>query len=101
MTGRPDLNFPAFYRAADALRNAGHDPVNPADNGGGEPGMAWADYVRRDMLDMLTCEGLALLPEWSESRGALLEVHVARELGMRVETVEEWLSVSIRDPRID
>ena len=31
MTGRPDLNFPAFHAAATTLRDAGFDVVNPAE----------------------------------------------------------------------
>ena len=30
MTGLPDSNYPAFFRAADQFASAGHDPINPA-----------------------------------------------------------------------
>ena len=34
MTGLPDLNYPAFNAAEEALTAAGHAVLNPARNGG-------------------------------------------------------------------
>lgn len=91
MTGIEDMNFPAFREAAKRLREAGYEVMDPADNGAGEPGMTWADYVRRDLQDMLTCDALAVLPGWKNSKGACLEVHIALELGWEVHDFHYWL----------
>jgi len=96
MTGIPDHNFPAFNAAAAVLRQAGFEISNPADNGASDAVVVagdrtWADYVRKDLLDMLGCEGLALLDGWHASKGARLEYHVAAELGMPIRSVEAWL----------
>jgi hypothetical protein len=83
MSGIEALNFPAFAKAAAYLRAAGHEVINPAEENP-DHGMAWADALRADIPLLLTCEAIALLPGWEESKGARLEHHIARELGMRV-----------------
>lgn len=89
MSGIDGHNFPAFDAAAVLLRRAGHVVINPADRGIVH-GWAWEDYLRHDLRDLLACEGVAVLPGWANSRGASLEVHVARALSVPVKTVEEW-----------
>lgn len=91
MSGYPDFNFPAFEQAANRLRAIGFDVVSPHEFGEGGEGMEWADYLRKDLIAMLTnCTAVATLPGWMQSRGAKLEVHVAQALGMRVSSVEWW-----------
>lgn len=91
MTGIEGHNFPAFDAAALRLRRAGHLVINPADRGIVH-GWSWEDYLRRDLAELLKCDGIAVLPGWVDSRGAWLEVSVARALSMPVKTVEEWCS---------
>lgn len=83
MTGLPDFNFPAFNAAAGALRAIGQAVENPAENPKpSEP--TWENYLRAALTQMLRCDSIMLLPGWEESRGALLEKHVAEALGMSV-----------------
>lgn len=89
MTGIPEWNFPAFNKAADQLRAAGYDVVNPAD-GGSDNSKSWEDYLREDLRLLLDCDGIALLPGWEKSRGARLEVHVATSLFMPCRDVPTW-----------
>jgi hypothetical protein len=93
MTGVDGFNLPAFAWSTERLTAAGYDAVNPGRHGV-NPGYMWEDYLRRALLDMLTCDGVALLPGWEESRGARLEVDVAVRLRMPVRPVGEWLSVA-------
>ena len=88
MTGLPELNYPAFNAAATDLRFRGWWVENPAalelppcDN--------WRDYMRRGIGQMLSCDWVALLPGWERSRGARIEERLARDLGLRVVTVEQ------------
>ena len=90
MTGMPDLNFPAFNRAAEQLRAAGHDVVNPVEVNDGHSS-EWADCMRNDIRALMDCDTVALLPGWHDSRGATLERHIAQELGMTVLEVEDLL----------
>lgn len=86
MSGLPDLGFPLFHRAAASLRASGYTVINPAELDAQDAGkeMTWADYLRRDIAQLVTCDAIALLPNWTDSRGAKLEKHIAQELGMRV-----------------
>ena len=90
MTGRPAHNFPAFNAAEKELRSAGYEVANPADKGLLD-GWEWADYLRHDIVQLLNCDGVATLPGWRSSKGALLEVHIARQLLMPVVSVERWV----------
>lgn len=90
MTGYPKYNFPAFETAAKRLRLIGLDVVSPHEFGEGGV-QSWSDYLRKDLIALLErCDSVATLHGWEKSKGATLEVHVARSLGMRVESVDWW-----------
>lgn len=82
MSGLPDFNYPAFHAAAKAWRAAGWTVLNPAENFEGHQGMPYADYIRKDLADLMTCDSIAFLPGWANSKGARLEKHVADVLEM-------------------
>jgi hypothetical protein len=88
MTGIPDNNFPAFNATAQRLRDAGHDVISPRRIQTPNGANAWADYLRADLREMLTCDTVALLPGWEASAEAHLELHVAHRLGIRVVAVD-------------
>lgn len=88
MTGLPDHNFPAFNHAEAQLSDAGYRVLNPARHGSGEG--TWADYMRHDLADVITADGIALLDGWQASKGATLEVQVANALGMFVGNLTFW-----------
>jgi len=91
MAGLPDLNFPAFTEAAMLLDRAGHDVLNPARHGQGhEGGVPY--YMRLAFLDVLDCEGIALLDGWQKSIGANVEKDMAHILGLPVRSIWRWLS---------
>ena len=87
MTGLPEFNYPAFHAEASRLRQLGYHVENPAEIN--PEGGSWADCMRRDIPQLLTCDSLALLPGWDKSKGARLEYHVASELGMQVFTASQ------------
>jgi len=84
MTGLPDFNRPAFHAAAAALRAQGYVVINPAEVDLG-PDATWADYMRVHLAEIARrVTQVFVLPGWESSRGAQLEVHVARSLGLPV-----------------
>lgn len=97
MTGLPEFNLPAFDAAESALRAVGYGVQNPARHGV-SPDKTWEDYMRRDLADVLTVDGIALLDGWWNSRGASLEVHVAKALSVPIAPLADWLARTVSVP---
>lgn len=89
MSGLPDYNYPAFHAAAALLREIGYKVTNPAENGL-PPDAPWSDHMRADIKAMMDCDAVAVLPEHERSRGAMVEVNLARILGMKAASVWHW-----------
>jgi hypothetical protein len=102
MTGYEKWNFPAFFEAERVLKNLGHEPINPAHNDGtnledalkmadsrAHHPESWANYMRVDLVHVLECDALCLLPGWQKSRGASLEYHVATQLGLPIYVIRD------------
>lgn len=83
MTGFPELNFPLFHAEAQRLRDTGHQVVNPAEINV-DPAKGWEECMRADIAELVTCDAIAMLPGWQQSRGATLEHHIASELGLQI-----------------
>ena len=96
MSGLPDFNYPAFFRAAEALTKCGHVPINPARTEGREDCKTWLDYMRAALRDVADADGIALLPGWQDSRGAALEQHLGVSLGLDVRPWLAWC-VEVRE----
>jgi len=84
MTGYPGHNFAAFHQAAERLREAGWDVINPAENFGGRTDLPRSSYMRADVAALIECDAIGLLPGWEDSRGAKVEYLLAREMGLKV-----------------
>jgi hypothetical protein len=88
MTGRPDYNHAMFYAFAGLLEQAGYEVVNPATF---PIERTWLEAMGHCLLEVSKCQGVATLPGWDESRGARLEVALAKEGGLPVKGVADWL----------
>ena len=96
MSGLPEWNYPAFFAAAKELRGAGYGPINPARVRAGVKCSTWLDFMRESLKDIAACDGIATLPGWVSSRGASLEVDIAKRLDLPVRSVEDWLAAKRR-----
>lgn len=100
MAGYPDLNSDAFRAAEHAIRESGREPLNPHDiqphahgsrcpvvYGDAKPGdHDGGCYLRGDLIAMLRgADTIYMLPGWSRSKGAQIEVLIARLLHMPIE----------------
>lgn len=90
ISNMPDFNRPAFNQAAQALRESGYDVFNPVENGI-PPDAQWTEHMRADIKALMDCRALAVLPGTAHSKGANLEIHNAKELGMPIASVNAWL----------
>ncbi len=92
VTGHEDDNRPAFEEARRALGPAcirlrtvqiPHDIVRP--------GATWEEAMRSCIRTLTYADELVYLPGSQDSRGAKLEMRVARALGIPVYSLEQYL----------
>lgn len=92
-----------FTKACELLEAAGYDSLNPFDipavcppstehfgEDGEENNHEWECWMRGDLIAMLQCYGVAMLPGWERSRGARTEHFTALQVGMPVRMLEDW-----------
>lgn len=94
MTGLPEFNYPAFRDASARLAALGHHVEDPSTNVNPTPD-DYHGWLRAGLLQLIDCEGIALLPGWEASGGARLEVNVGATLGLHVRPLSEWLNGEI------
>jgi hypothetical protein len=85
MTGIDNFNYPLFNSTARRLYQMGYTPLNPADSESENTthefqGQTWNWYLRRAIKKLADADALCLLPNWQNSKGATLEVHIAKTL---------------------
>jgi hypothetical protein len=98
ITGNP--NYMAdFHKWADFLAANGHDSFNPASLGEGLPD--WHSYLKRDIPYLVECDGLFAMPGWEGSKGAQLEIDLARRLEMPCFTVKDGVMVELVGRKFD
>jgi hypothetical protein len=90
MTGLPGFNFDNFNRVAKNLRAFGYEVLNPAENFSGKTNLPRDEYMRKDLQNVMGVKVIVALDGWTESKGALTEIRVAREIG--IDVVDERLN---------
>lgn len=84
MTGYENWNFPAFHKAAKFFRDVyGWEVVNPAELNIGVQD-DWKACMIEDITQLMTCDAVHMLDGWDKSKGASLEHHIAKELGLKI-----------------
>jgi hypothetical protein len=90
ISGDPDY-LSKFMDAVYELVKAGYeDIINPCCYASADDD--WNTAMRKTLSVMLTCGGVALLPDWEESRGAKIEARLAVNLGLEVKPLEAWIA---------
>jgi hypothetical protein len=90
MTGLPEYNYPAFFEAEAKFAADGWTTFNPARHDASwitddmDPDWVRAQYMRQDIIDVMDADAIALLPGWQMSKGAAVELAVARILCKQV-----------------
>lgn len=98
MASKADHGKAAFESHAKILRDWGYDVVSPYELTIAEFGTieaaaqaSWEHHLKRDLRELLLCDGVALLIGWQDSRGATLEREVAMRVGIEVRLTQDWL----------
>ena len=90
MTGKPDLNKPAFFEAEEKLRKAGFSVFNPARLGLEDGGFTDQMILGMDLTALSYCNYIYMLDGWSSSKGASAEWSYAISAGIEFVN-DEWL----------
>lgn len=95
----------AFARACALVMSEGDTPVNPLEVqacetedcqpygtsaerlANGQYLHTWACYLKYDIIAMLDCGGIVMVPNWKTSKGANFELDVAEKCGLKVEYI--------------
>lgn len=100
MTGIQDLNVRKFREAESRLREKGFIPVNPHNiHPVNTYHYTWADYMRADIKALCDCQVIAVLDDWQDSPGAILEVKIALSLGMKMICAHTLKVLDSPDPK--
>ena len=99
MSGQPEFGYPVFREHAKRLRDAGYEVLDPSENFGGASDRKREEYMRLDIGHVLAAEAVAVLPGWEKSRGARLEVSIAKELALPVFDATTMKPLITGDPR--
>lgn len=94
VTGRPNRNLHEFELAAERLVNAGHVPLLP--HWFVSEDASWDVAMRCSIETLVKCDGVALLADWSTSKGAQIESRIAIDLEMPVGLVHAWCGGDIK-----
>lgn len=88
-------DFPERF-AAGCLEVArfGYEPVSPLNNGLARDA-GWLAHMKADIRTLLECEGIYLLRDWHQSRGARIGQMIAQGLDMLVLYQEEKVNAKM------
>jgi len=83
ITSQPDFKT-YFKNHEDRLRHWGiTDIFNPAEIDWPQD-VKWETCMKYDLKILVDCDVLVLLPNWRKSRGAKLEIRIAKALGIPI-----------------
>jgi len=73
--------YELFHAAEVTYSEMGHDIINPLKLDQGE---AWHVIMRKDIAQLINCDGIVMLRGWTQSKGAILEHNIAKALKMSI-----------------
>lgn len=79
----PKLSEQNFSRAEEKLKKLGFKVVNPMTLEHNHD-KSWESFMREDIKALMSCDAIYMLNGWKESRGACVELYLAKGLGFDV-----------------
>lgn len=99
ITGMPNNNIQEFKKYEEKFKNLNFEVINPHNLFSGdevellekcleEKKITFEEYhshfMRRDIAEMMNCDFIAVLDGWEKSKGANIEVYIARNINMPI-----------------
>jgi hypothetical protein len=72
-----------FSLADDYLTKLDYETVNPLDSGI-PPSESWQVHMLANIALLFKCDAIFLLSDWLDSKGAMIEKHIAEVIGLRI-----------------
>jgi hypothetical protein len=75
-----------FQKAEGYLRSfcGFNDIVNPMKIHPDGNSYTWAQYMRADLKALMDCDAIFLMPNWNQSRGAMIEKRLAEDIELEI-----------------
>jgi len=83
ITGMEERAKELFAQAENEVIELGFEPINPMMLNH-QHDLSWEAYMKKDIKALCDCEAIFLLRNYSDSKGALLELAIANELKLEV-----------------
>lgn len=95
MSGYENLNYASFMAAEKILQDNGFEVVNPARINpptpeGVDKQIYWQQCMKNDVVALMDCDFITLLPNWENSKGAGIEFKLASQLGIELKDLGEF-----------
>ena len=85
ITGLPLEEAASNFAAMEQrVKEQGHLPVNPLNILPYDPKHSWKDYMIADIKELFNCHAIAMHPNYEKSRGAKIELAIAKGLDLEV-----------------
>lgn len=93
ITNAPNGNRELFAEASRQVKSMGYFVRNPHDFCAYIPENSdWSIYMRRCVQQLMDCTDILMLPNYHTSKGALIELELARALGIKIHLSIESLN---------
>ena len=83
ITGIEKEAYSLFVEAELKLMKRGYEVINPMKLQHNHD-KTWASYMKECITELISCDLIYPLPNWSESHGATLEMNIAKELNIKI-----------------
>jgi len=83
ITGIEDKAFEIFQKADEHLQSMNFETVNPMLLKHNHD-KSWESYMKVCLKALIDCDKIYMLLNWRDSKGAMMELEVARKLGISV-----------------
>lgn len=79
-----EAEAPALFSAVEnQLKQQGYEVVNPMLLSHNHD-KSWESYMKEDIKAMCDCDSIFMLKNWAHSKGASVELNLARVLGLKI-----------------
>jgi len=85
ISGIPLKQVKAKFDYADReLRQLGYTRIINPLNIKHRMNATWREFMENDIIELVKCDGIYMLLDYKKSKGAMLELHIAKKLGLEI-----------------